>query len=66
LRAEPRAISVLLLEAGGWEKKERPASAHPPSSGAIIRASGLHYWMYFSEPEPSLVGRASLVAQRSA
>ena len=54
---EDRTCSVLLLEAGGWDRD--PWIGIPLGWGKHPRASGAHDWMYFTEPEPTLDGRAS-------
>ena len=47
--------SVLLLEAGGWD---RDPWIHIPVGWVQILLKRRHDWMYFSEPEPSVGGRA--------
>ncbi len=46
---EDPAITVLLLEAGGWD---RDPWIHIPLGWGKILTKRLHDWMYFSEPEP--------------
>ncbi len=52
--SEDGATSVLLLEAGGWDRD--PWIALPLGWPRILERR-LHDWMYFAEPEPSLDGR---------
>ena len=54
LREEGTA-TVLLLEAGGWDRD--PWISIPLGFGRILTRR-LHDWMYTAEPEPSLSGRA--------
>lgn len=51
---EDKDVSVLLLEAGGWDWD--PWIKIPLGWGRIIQQR-LHDWMYFTEPEPNLDGR---------
>ena len=53
--SEDGASSVLLLEAGGWDRD--PWISIPLGFGRILTRR-LHDWMYTAEPEPSLGGRA--------
>jgi choline dehydrogenase-like flavoprotein len=46
--------SVLLLEAGGWD---RDPQIHIPLAWGKIFQNRLHDWMYFCEPEPALNDR---------
>ena len=48
-------VSVLLLEAGGWDTD--PWIKIPLGWGKIF-AERRHDWMYFTEPEPTLDGRS--------
>ena len=48
-------VSVLLLEAGGWD---RDPWIHIPLGWGKILQNRLHDWMYFCEPEESVGGRA--------
>jgi 4-pyridoxate dehydrogenase len=48
-------VSVLVLEAGGWD---RDPWIHIPLGWGKILQKRLHDWMYFCEPEPSVGGRA--------
>jgi choline dehydrogenase/4-pyridoxate dehydrogenase len=52
--SEDRDTSVLLLEAGGWD---RDPWIHVPLGWGKILTNRLHDWMYFTEPEPQLAGR---------
>ena len=52
---EDGGTSVLLLEAGGWDKDPR---IHIPLAWGRILQHRLHDWMYFCEPEDSVGGRA--------
>ena len=47
--------SVLVLEAGGWD---RDPLIHIPLGWGKILQNRLHDWMYFCEPEESVGGRA--------
>ena len=47
-------ISVLVLEAGGWD---RDPWLHIPLGWVRILMRRDHDWMYFAEPEPSVDGR---------
>jgi 4-pyridoxate dehydrogenase len=51
---ENRDTSVLVLEAGGWD---RDPWIHIPLAWGKILTNRLHDWMYFTEPEPNLSGR---------
>ena len=53
LSADPE-VSVLLLEAGGWD---RDPWIHIPLGWGKILQKRLHDWNYFCEPEPSVDGR---------
>jgi len=53
LSAEPD-VSVLLLEAGGWD---RDPWIHIPLGWGKILQKRLHDWNYFCEPEESVGGR---------
>ncbi len=53
--SENPEISVLLLEAGGWDRN--PLIHVPIGWGMLIRA-GMHNWKYTSEPVAALGGRA--------
>jgi 4-pyridoxate dehydrogenase len=46
--------SVLVLEAGGWD---RDPLIHIPLGWPYLLMNRLHDWMYFSEPEPRMDGR---------
>jgi choline dehydrogenase/4-pyridoxate dehydrogenase len=52
--SEDRDTSVLLLEAGGWDRD--PWIKIPLGWGRILERR-LHDWMYFTEPEASVAGR---------
>ncbi|MFC3226782.1 GMC family oxidoreductase [Marinibaculum pumilum] len=54
LSADP-GISVLLLEAGGWD---RDPLVHLPLGWGRILLQRRHDWMYFCEPEDNVGGRA--------
>ncbi len=54
LSADP-AISVLLIEAGGWD---RDPMIHIPLGWGKILVERRHDWMYFCEPEDNVGGRA--------
>jgi 4-pyridoxate dehydrogenase len=54
LSADPSA-RVLVLEAGGWD---RDIWIHMPLGWGRILTNRRHDWMYFSEPEASVDGRA--------
>jgi len=54
LSADPD-VSVLLLEAGGWD---RDPWIHIPLGWGKILQKRLHDWDYFCEPEDSVAGRA--------
>jgi 4-pyridoxate dehydrogenase len=54
LTEDPNA-RVLLLEAGGWD---RDPWIHIPLAWGRILLNRMHDWMYFSEPEPHMDGRA--------
>jgi choline dehydrogenase/4-pyridoxate dehydrogenase len=51
---EDAGCTVLLLEAGGWD---RDPWIHIPLGWGKILQKRLHDWMYFSEPEPHADGR---------
>jgi 4-pyridoxate dehydrogenase len=51
---EDRDTSVLVLEAGGWD---RDPWIHIPLAWGKILTNRLHDWMYFTEPEPQMAGR---------
>ena len=51
---EDTNVSVLLLEAGGWD---RDPWIHIPLGWGQILQRRLHDWMYFCEPEESVGGR---------
>ena len=51
---EDRDTTVLLLEAGAWD---RDPWIHIPLGWGKILQKRLHDWMYFSEPEPHADGR---------
>lgn len=51
---EEAGASVLLLEAGGWDRD--PWIQIPLGWGRLLK-NRLHDWMYFSEPEPNMLGR---------
>ncbi|HVO02410.1 MAG TPA: choline dehydrogenase [Candidatus Cybelea sp.] len=53
--SEDRAVSVLVLEAGGWD---RDPWIHIPLGWGKILIGRLHDWGYFCEPEESVGGRA--------
>jgi 4-pyridoxate dehydrogenase len=53
LSADPR-VSVLLLEAGGWD---RDPMIHIPLGWGKILTERRHDWMYFCEPEDNVGGR---------
>jgi 4-pyridoxate dehydrogenase len=53
--SEDPSISVLLIEAGGWD---RDPWIHIPLGWGKILQNRLHDWMYFCEPEASVGGRA--------
>jgi 4-pyridoxate dehydrogenase len=50
-----RGVSVLLLEAGGWD---RDPWIHIPLGWGKILQKRLHDWNYFCEPEENVGGRA--------
>ena len=52
--SEDGAASVLLLEAGGWD---RDPWIHIPLGWGKILQNRLHDWGYFCEPEESVAGR---------
>jgi choline dehydrogenase/4-pyridoxate dehydrogenase len=52
--SEDPGVSVLLLEAGGWD---RDPWIHIPLGWGKILQKRLHDWMYFSGPEPHADGR---------
>lgn len=51
---EDGSTSVLLLEAGGWD---RDPWIHIPLGWGKILQNRLHDWMYFCEPEPNVNNR---------
>ena len=51
---EDADVSVLLLEAGGWD---RDPWIHIPLGWPRLLLNRMHDWMYFAEPEPSMGGR---------
>jgi choline dehydrogenase/4-pyridoxate dehydrogenase len=53
--SEDPGVSVLLLEAGGWD---RDPWIHIPLGWGKILQKRLHDWNYFCEPEDSVGGRA--------
>ncbi|GIX14028.1 MAG: dehydrogenase [Paracoccaceae bacterium] len=53
--SEDRDVSVLLLEAGGWD---RDPLIHIPLGWGKILTERRHDWGYFCEPEPNVDGRA--------
>lgn len=52
---EDADVSVLLLEAGGWD---RDPWLHIPLGWPRQLVRRTHDWMYFTEPEASMAGRA--------
>ena len=58
---EDRDTRVLVLEAGGWD---RDPWIHIPLAWGKILTNRLHDWMYFTEPEPNLAGRADRMRAR--
>jgi 4-pyridoxate dehydrogenase len=52
--SEDRDVSVLVLEAGGWD---RDPWIHIPVGWVRILMKRQHDWMYFSEPAPGVAGR---------
>ena len=52
--SQNRANSVLLLEAGGWD---RDPWIHIPLGWGRILQKRLHDWMYFAEPSATMNGR---------
>jgi 4-pyridoxate dehydrogenase len=54
LSADPK-VSVLLLEAGGWD---RDPMIHIPLGWGKILTERRHDWMYFCEPEENVGGRS--------
>ena len=52
--SEDPDVSVLLLEAGGWD---RDPWIHIPLGWGKILQKRLHDWNYFCEPEESVAGR---------
>ena len=54
LSADPK-VSVLLLEAGGWD---RDPMIHIPLGWGKILTERRHDWMYFCEPEDNVGGRS--------
>ena len=52
--SEDRDTTVLVLEAGGWD---RDPWIHIPLAWGKILTNRLHDWMYFTEPEPNMAGR---------
>jgi len=53
--SEEKDVSVLILEAGGWD---RDPWIHIPLGWGKILVNRLHDWGYFCEPEASVGGRA--------
>lgn len=53
--AEDPDVTVLILEAGGWD---RDPWIHIPLGWGKILVNRLHDWGYFCEPEPSVGGRS--------
>ncbi|MEQ8354072.1 MAG: choline dehydrogenase [Kiloniellaceae bacterium] len=51
---EEEGVSVLVLEAGGWD---RDPMIHIPLGWGKILQQRRHDWMYFSEPEDAVGGR---------
>lgn len=51
---ENEDVSVLLLEAGGWD---RDPWIHIPLGWPRLLLNRMHDWMYFAEPEESMGGR---------
>ena len=51
---EDAGVSVLLLEAGGWD---RDPSIHIPLGWPHLLLNRKHDWMYFAEPEATMDGR---------
>ena len=51
---EDRDVTVLVLEAGGWD---RDPWIHIPLGWGKILLGRKHDWMYFTEPEPTMAGR---------
>ncbi|MBV8653649.1 MAG: GMC family oxidoreductase N-terminal domain-containing protein, partial [Alphaproteobacteria bacterium] len=52
--SEDPGVSVLVLEAGGWD---RDPWIHIPVGWVRILMKRQHVWMYFSEPAPGVAGR---------
>ena len=52
---EDVGVTVLLLEAGGWD---RDPWIHIPLGWPRLLLNRMHDWMYFADPEPSMGGRA--------
>jgi 4-pyridoxate dehydrogenase len=52
--SEDRDVSVLVLEAGGWD---RDPWIHIPVGWVRMLTERRHDWMYFSEPAPGVGGR---------
>ncbi|TIW38345.1 MAG: dehydrogenase, partial [Mesorhizobium sp.] len=52
--SEDPDVSVLLLEAGGWD---RDPMIHIPLGWGKILTERRHDWMYFCEPEANVGGR---------
>jgi 4-pyridoxate dehydrogenase len=52
--SEDADVSVLLLEAGGWD---RDPLIHIPLGWGRLLTNRLHDWMYSSEPEANMFGR---------
>jgi choline dehydrogenase/4-pyridoxate dehydrogenase len=51
---EDRDVTVLILEAGGWDWDPW---IHIPLGWGRILLNRKHDWMYFTEPEPNMAGR---------
>ena len=51
---EDAGVTVLLLEAGGWD---RDPWIHIPLGWPRLLLNRMHDWMYFAEPEDTMGGR---------